>query len=289
LDLIKTENSEKLNYYVGTKVVEQTTRGHKLILNQSLDLIQQCKIPLVSIARCKTKRDFEGPFIGASMSRAFSKSVGKSKLKNAKRIAVIGCGTVGEATIKELRRTHPSKVIDAIDIDYETRERVKTSYNCSSYPHLPSNRLYDVVFGCTGYTSFHYDQIHQLADNAVLASGSSAAIEFNRSRFIELAEMDDNDDIEILNQEETINKGIRAEIAIRHNNQTFSFLHAGFPINFDGEIECVPVDIIQSTHALLIMGCVQVLSQNNPGINGLDPSIDKIVYDASLLQLAEQL
>jgi glutamate racemase len=275
-----------LESYVGTSIVEQTTRGHRYLCNESLEVIMRCNLSVVSIAKCKTKREFEGPFIGAAVSRAMERRIGEKRICNAKHIAVIGCGVVGEATVKEIIRICPDVNIDVVDIDVSAREKVsRLSEHCEGLPQLRDYREYDIVLGCTGYNSFHVDQRKLLADNAVLASGSSAAIEFNRARFIELADRDDN--IEIVNRIETISQGIHAPIFLRQENGSiFSFLNAGFPINFDGEIECLPTKIIQATHGLLFMASIQALSQKGPGINTINPDEDKWIFGKVVSELS---
>jgi hypothetical protein len=53
--------------------------------------------------------------------------------------------------------------------------------------------------------------------------GSSAAVEFNRAGFIELADRYEDDEIEILNRDKTIAKGIHAPIVMRQEKgKTFS-------------------------------------------------------------------
>ena len=288
LNSLYTNSPNKLDHYVGTTVVEQTTRGHRYLCNNALDVLLRCGISVVSIAKCKTKKEFEGPFIGAAVSRALKRAIGKGRISDSKHIAVIGCGVVGEATIREICRICPDTKIDAIDIDGSARLKAsRFSNKCEGLPQLRDDREYDIVFGCTGYNSFHLDQRKLLADNALLASGSSAAIEFNRTGFIELANRYEDDEIEILNKTETISKGIHAEIFIRQEKgKTFSFLNAGFPVNFDGKLECLPTIIIQATHGLLFVASIQALAQKGPGINTVDPDHDKWIFKRAVSDLA---
>ena len=291
LNSLYTHSPSQLNHYIGTSVVEQTTRGHRYLCNDALEVILRCGISVVSIAKCKTKKVFEGPFIGAAVSRALKRSIGEGRLSKAKHIAVIGCGVVGEATVKEICRICPDAKIDVVDVDASVREKVSgLSKNCEGLPQLHDYREYEIVFGCTGYNSFHLDQRKLLADGAVLASGSSAAIEFNRAGFIELADRYEDDEIEITNRLETISKGIHAEIFIRQEKgKTFSFLNAGFPVNFDGRLECLPTGIIQATHGLLFAASIQTIAQKGPGINTVNPDDDDWIFKRAVNQLSRSL
>lgn len=289
LNWLNTWAPDQLDSYAGTSVVEQTTRGHRYLCNHALEVIMRCGLSVVSIAKCKTKKDFEGPFIGAAVSRAMKQRIGKRRICNAKHIAVIGCGVVGEATVKEICRICPDVKIDVVDVDASVREKAShLSKNCEGLPQLRDYREYDIVFGCTGYNSFHLDQRKLLADNAVLARGSSAAIEFNRTGFIELADRYEDDEIEIINRNKTISEGIHAPIFLRQEKgKIFSFLNAGFPVNFDGKIECLPTKIIQATHGLLFTACIQALAQEGPGINTVNPDDDKWIFKRAVSELSK--
>ncbi len=278
----------RLGRYSGTSIVEQTTRGHRYLCNNALEVMARLGLSAVSIAKCKTKKELEGPFIGAAVSRAMKRSIGEERIFRARHIAVIGCGVVGEATVKEIARICPEGKIDVIDVDASVRAKASLlSNNCEGLPQLCDDREYDIVFGCTGYNSFHLDQRKLLADKAVLASGSSAAIEFNRAGFIELADQYEDDQIEIINRTKTNAEGIHAEIFLRQEQgKTFSFLNAGFPVNFDGRIECLPTKIIQATHGLLYMAGIQSLAQQGPGINTLNPDVDEWIFKQAIRELS---
>jgi hypothetical protein len=163
---------------------------------------------------------------------------------------------------------------DVIDTALDTHELI-SRVGATPYRELPSKGQYDLVVGCTGYNSFKLEQRHQLADGALLASGSSAAIEFNRAGFIELADRFADDEIEVLEREATRAKGLHATIRIaQEQRKTFAFLNAGFPVNFDGRLECLPANVIQATHTLLYAAARQALALTETGFNVLDTDVD---------------
>jgi len=151
---------------------------------------------------------------------------------------------------------------------------------------LPEAREYDLVVGCTGYNSFKLDQRALLADGAILASGSSAAVEFNRAGFVELADAFADDEIEVLNRADTRTLGIHAPITFQKEfKKRFSFLNAGFPVNFDGRMECLPTRIIQATHVLLFEAGRQALRSKNHGFEMINAEIDAWIFDQALNEL----
>jgi hypothetical protein len=291
---IHKENPKRLKNYFKAHLVEQTTRGHRELYGDALQLINKYQIASVSIARCYTKKKYEGPFIGAAVSRAFKNKIREKQIKNKRNIAVIGFGVVGEATVKEILPIFPDANIDVVDIDPETRAKINVlskelDRNCQGVNELKEQKKYEIVFGCTGYNSFQLDQRDMLADGAILVSGSSAAIEFNRAGFVELAKRYDDDEIEIVDPEGTISRGIHADInMIQEGGKRFSFLNAGFPANFDGKLECLPQCVIQATHGLLFSAGVQILNQKEGGINLIDPDIDKKIFEMAVRCLAKE-
>ncbi len=288
LNSLSTHAPRQLEPFVGTSVVEQTTRGHRYLCDNAREVVIRCGLSVVSIARCKTKKEFEGPFIGVGVSRAVRRSIGDERISNASRIAVIGCGVVGEATLGDIWRICPDAKIDVVDVDATVRAKAsRLSENCEGLPRLRDDREYDIVIGCTGYNSIHLDQRKLLADEAVLASGSSAAIEFNRAGFIELADRYDDDEIEVVNRTKTISEGIHSEIFLKQEKgKTFSFLNAGFPVNFDGRLENLPTKMIQATHGLLFMASIQALAQNGPCMSTINPDDDEWIFKRAVDELA---
>ena len=291
LNHLNDTDSEKLHRFKNVKVVEQTTRGHRYIFNQALHLVKLLNISVVTIARCQTKVEFEGPFIGAAVSRALKNKMEKLPLADMTHIAIIGFGPVGKATLKEILRKNIAASIDVIDIDADARELASDTHpKCRGLTQLDEKAQYDLVVGCTGYNSFQLDQRRLLANQAILASGSSAAIEFNRAGFIDLAEKYPDDEIEILEKEETVQKGIHADIKLQQEGEkVFSFLNAGFPINFDGRLECLPDFIIQATHGLLYYAGIQAIAQHYCGVNTIDPEIDNWLLEHAVSDLQEQV
>jgi S-adenosylhomocysteine hydrolase len=283
----KGKEPELLRAFHGTVVVEQTTRGYRFLDEEARDVIKECSLFVVSIARCKTKREVEGPFIGAAVSRATSKVVERKRLAEMKSVAVIGYGTVGAATVDRLVAKATRASIDIVDISPEARKSAAlVSPRCNPLAALRDEARYDLIVGCTGYTSLRLEQRKLLADGAYLVSGSSAAVEFNRARFVELADGAPDDEIEILDREKTIRGGIHATIRFRHEGgRTFSFVNAGFPVNFDGRIECLPPRLIQATHCLLYAAALQALRQQEPGLDRIDRQTDSWLHERAIAAL----
>lgn len=132
---------------------------------------------------------------------------------------------------------------------------------------------------CTGYASFGVEDRFCLSKRATLVSCSSAAVEFNRAGFAEKAGK--LSDFEILSPAQK-SSDIRATISLRAERQTIDFLHAGFPINFDGEMEHIPDRFIQVTHTLLFAAAMQVLRLSGPKLKKISPETDRWILRRAL-------
>lgn len=279
LHLLRVTRPDLARAFTGTRVVEQTTRGHRVV-ERSRALIESLGLTVVSIARCKTKLRFESPFIGAAVSRAIAHAVAAntSLTDGFRRAAVLGFGAVGEAVTNALQRAHPALRIDVVDPDVAKHPAIAAA-GAKPFTELPERLAeadrYDLVTGCTGYNAFKLHERRLLAKHAMLASGSSAAVEFNRAGFIELADAYPDDEIEVLNRDQLRAHGIHATITMRHEGgRVMHFLNAGFPINFDGRMECLPARVIQPTHCLLYHAGRQALATESPGVHRVDSEVD---------------
>ena len=259
------------------RIVEQTTRGHRYLRKkEGREMLKLLNMPVVSIARANAKYNLESPFIGAAVSRAMLRALKSSARLNGGlgRVLIIGFGAVGQATTQQLlAKLNPDKPIHVYDKEWGTLQKEIEKVGACALKAFPDEGPYDCVIGCTGKASFPVNKVGILANDAVLVSGSSGAIEFNREKFIDLAYKHDRDDFYIIEPEKTRNHGIHATIEMQKGDKRFSFLHAGFPINFDGRLECLPALIIQIAHGLLLAACQETLFKE-PGFHKLNQGDD---------------
>jgi hypothetical protein len=260
-------------------IVEQTTRGHRYLeRDETKTLLKLFKIPAVSIARTETKYALESPFIGAAVSRAVKRSLEESGRirKGLGRVLIIGFGAVGSATTCELTSLKTETPIHVYDKKWKELRPMIEKTGAKALKAFPNEGPYNTIFGCTGYASFPLNKVGILSHDALLVSGSSAAVEFNREKFIDLAYRNDKDDFFIIEPEKSRRLGIHASLEMQKGDIRFSFLNAGFPVNFDGRMECLPYLIIQITHGLLLAAAKESLnSGNRPGFHNLNRQDDQ--------------
>ena len=242
----------------GAVVVEQTTRGHRFLHTHRGEL-EDWGISAVSIARSQTKQQVEAPCIGACVAAAITR-----RASAPRRVLVLGYGVIGAATLQALSTKLPDAELFLVDSAEKAREsaRAASSGRWTVLDAVEDEGDYNLVVGCTGVNSFKLEHRHLLADGAALASGSSAALEFDRAGFVELADLYPDDEIEILNPINTRESGIHADIKMRiEGSRTLTVLNAGFPINFDGAVESLSTSMIQATRCLLYAAAGQAAGQ----------------------------
>ena len=262
-----------------THLVEQTTRGHRYLeRDDAKALLKLIRVPAISIARTETKYSLESPFIGAAVSRAVKCALeqGGQTKQGLGRVLIIGFGAVGRATACELTGMKMEQPMHIYDKKWKELQPEMERIGARALKSFPNQGPYDTVFGCTGYASFPLSKVDILSKEALLVSGSSAAIEFNRERFIDLAYRSDKDDFFILEPEKSRHLGIHAPLRLQKGDIRFSFLNAGFPVNFDGRLECLPYLVIQITHGLLLAAAQESLgSAHRPGFRNLNRQDDR--------------
>lgn len=296
LSVLRAISHEAARAFDGARMVEQTTRGHEFLKSHASEL-GQLGIRALSAARTPTKLQFEAPFIGASVATTLASKVASLRPEGVEHIAVLGYGAIGEACAHRLHHEFRHASMTVIEGDEERLRTAKSAYPnatvertlASTAPrHKEKRPDYDLVVGCTGRNSFILQDRHLLASNAILASGSSAAVEFDRAGFVDLADYREDDEIEVLNRAETHASGIHADITLRfEKGLEVTFANAGFPVNFNGRRECLPDKAIQPTRCLMYAAAQQVTRQQESGLRYLSSTADDWIHTEALACLAK--
>ena len=133
--------------------------------------------------------------------------------------------------------------------------------------------LFKLVVGCSGETSFGIGDRVFLDDGAIVASASSGSAECSREQFVELALTHDGDDIAVLDEETLASRSIHDPIDMQLVDRTVRFPNGGFPVNFDGRVNCVAPERIQVTRALMVGAALQAVGTRERGIVPLDDHV----------------
>jgi len=67
-----------------------------------------------------------------------------------------------------------------------------------------------------------------------------------------------------------------------------TFLNGGFPVNFDGSVNCVPAHYIQPTPTMMCAAAVQAVRATNRGLLALDPDFCRWLDAEFRAELADE-
>lgn len=214
--------------------IEQTTSGFRWLKKSKL------KIPIINLARSRTKLFHESPLIAQTSIKTMLKHLSRLPL-SIKRILLIGKGAIGKAMCREL---HRQGFTDTVFYDIQASKS-----NLSAHVLKESLNQFDLVVGCTGSTSIGTDLHQFLKKNAVLVSLSSSDREFEAVALRKSLQP-------IFNCHEHI-----------YSNNVY-LLNCGFPIDFDDLFETLDSEEYQLTRSLLAQAIYQACAMpKRPSIN----------------------
>jgi hypothetical protein len=96
-------------------------------------------------------------------------------------------------------------------------------------------------------------------------------VELSREDVIELADGDPDDDIWVVR--EGLDEGnVHSDLTLHFVDRSATFVNAGFPVNFDGRVNCVPAHYIQPTPTMMCAAAVQAARSTISGKQELDPA-----------------
>lgn len=115
---------------------------------------------------------------------------------------------------------------------------------------------FDMILSCVGTTVFVPEDYQYFKPGVILASASSSDVEFSAVH---------------LRKRVPQSTDVHADIDVQGKNGVIHLLNAGFPLNFDGSRQLIPLDKIQLTEALLYSAsCIAATGKHANGIVPLD-------------------
>ncbi|HWX18703.1 MAG TPA: NAD(P)-dependent oxidoreductase [Candidatus Binatia bacterium] len=246
--LHRREFSALLRRCVG--IVEQTQKG----INNDRKRIQKrkLKVPILSVAESRFKKDYESPEIGRVAIQNISRFTPNTKLSGHHAI-VFGFGSVGREVASHLTNAF-NMAVSVVDTDQlaELRAQHCKAFVAEAADQFANLRYGDcatLVVGTTGRLSIDQSVLRALPDGAVIVSTSSDQVEIDLKSLARLA------------------KGRVKEIALgkheftienaRGRKTRLTLLAEGYPINFYGS-ESLPNDTIDPVMTLLLLCAVEL-------------------------------
>lgn len=226
--------------------VEQTQRGITRIEGSNAKTP-----PIISVASSGIKKLVESEFIGISIVKKLNEL---GAIPKSTQIGILGVGSIGSAVQRAL--TTIGRTALCYDPTYHSSD--STPENAISSIDVLLNRC-DLIIGTVGADSITGTALERVSGSKVLASASSADVEFGS--LLKLA--DPSSDI------------FGTQIVKVHSDLDLKILNGGYPINFDRIQDSTPDEDIVLTRCLLYIGAMQAahllsIDEQNPGIYDLD-------------------
>ena len=269
-------------------IVEQTTRG--VIKIEDDAEIRACayKVPIINVARSVPKRTLEPPFIGFAVCDALVRSLGSRLSATATEYClVLGYGSIGQQVAHFVCGVlgFNSAQVRVFDVDPAKRERARKA-GFTIWDRDSSIR-FKLVLGCSGRASFTVEDRDLLENGAFLASATSGTVELSRQAFIEYADELQDDNVWIDNSCLDLNN-VHSDLVFHFGDRTATFINAGFPVNFDGRVNCVPSHYIQPTPTMMCAAAVQAVAARKNYLIELDANFSDWLREAFLKELGAE-
>ena len=210
--------------------IEQTSAGYNKLK------AQEFTFPIINIARCKAKLQYEAPIIAELSIRRLFSHLSRYRRK-IKRILIIGAGVIG------------SHIYDTLNKQYDvTTFDIKPSKSMLSISEFESSlNQFDLIIGCSGNQVFKSDYFQKLKQNTILASLSSSDREFNAA---------------FLRNKIKVFHDCHQDISV----DSIHLLNGGFPLTFDSKYDAsdeILLEKLQLTRSMILYGIFQASNEYN--------------------------
>ncbi len=222
--------------------IEQTSSGFNRMQGKNLSF------PVINLARSWLKLEYESVIIISVALKKLKKMLDgiDSEIRN---VLIIGNGVLGQKIYEILKDRFLVSIYDELPekstiAQGELKERLKE---------------FDLIIGCTGFTSLTFDDYRYLKKPVILASISSSDREFDSFHFRKL------NPVKNCHDHVTIN-GI-------------TLLNCGFPITFDADYDSTDTVEFEITRALLLASIYQssITCLSLKGFLALDHNLQKFI------------
>jgi S-adenosylhomocysteine hydrolase len=269
--LLHTKPEKYADVLHAVRIVEQTTGG--VIMAERFDL----RVPISTVARSRSKKA-EAPMIGRTVAAKALQALRRiGRDLDGKKVTIVGYGYVGEALAKALRDA------GAIVTIVEKTRRARRAAVRDGFAVRPLDRTIetaDIVFGATGSTSVGIESVRKMKNGAIFASVSSKRREFAMKALEKVA--GSKEPIPTDTPLSTL-----PSARYRVFGKTLIALGDGWPINFDGDIDSVPLAEIQLTLAALFAGLLHATKLRAPSKQRGFMRLDRILDDRVLSRFRE--
>lgn len=257
--------------------VEQTSRGANLL--QGIPLY----VPVVNVARSHTKTIYESPSIAKAMVDEFLSLRDEYKrcgildeLNN--QVALVGYGFIGENVANRLLAEGFELKVSELDIQ---RRSIAVSNGLAIVENYRNSfTSAGIIIGTTGGNNISEADLNNARNGVMLANMASSDIEFGawdlRPRGIIVHQNRLPSDEYYLNSQMPL--PWRSLYKVNLHGKNAFLMNGGFPTDFSGKINPIPIENIQLTSALLLGGVVQAVRSRDSGLQDLTYGFQKEIF-----------
>jgi S-adenosylhomocysteine hydrolase len=248
-------------------VVEQTVFGIRKVREHEAVAALAELVPIVNVAESHPKKTLEATFLGEAICQALARCSAQpvERMRQGATL-LLGYGAIGSAVARALCADHaiPAAGIWVHDPDEDALGRAHADGFQTWSRDAGVEHQFDVVIGCSGRAAFRPEDGRFVVDGAILASGSSGAIEFGTEELLSSVE-------------DLAARDVHEALTVDLLGREVVVLNGGFPVDFDGTLEPVPARLIQLTRALMVGGALQAMSSACPGVKPLNRDFSRWV------------
>lgn len=261
--------------------VELTSRGARTV--NTLQLL----CPVINVARSGAKTLYEAPMIAKSMVEEFISSLalwekaGVYRLLN-KRVLLLGYGFIGENVAKKLLRYG----FDVSVYDKDENMLAKAQ-NAGLVPVRNLHKIYQeisVLMGCSGTPVIPESDFRRLKAGTLLVNMASTDTEFSAWKLRSQGEIIHQKvlpcDLKFLKKYMPLSW--RSLYKVKQEGTYLYLANGGFPVNFSGKMNPVPIEDIQLTSSLLMGGAIQAVKAKESQLIDLDSDLQEKVVQKYL-------
>ncbi len=206
---------------------------------------------LVDVARSYGKKKVEAPVIAMSMVDFIIKYLEISVYIERRNFLIIGVGAIGGAILDILQKSNFNVIGYDIVNNGDNQDKLRENIELS-----------DIILSSTGCGIDLEKIINYSYGRKLFINCGSSDIEFNLWSILSRKNYKWTfGDIPVIS-----NNILHRDIKIETNIGLITIAHGGFPINFDGSPDPIPINKIQITRSLLLLGAIQGINTKSIGI-----------------------
>lgn len=278
---IKLLHNHYSSYLPQFACVEQTSRGARVVSSLNLGC------PVANVARSEAKTIYESPAIAKGMVEELTELLSiweENKVISLKNrsVLVLGYGFIGQNVVREfIKFGYKCIVYDPEKYQLDKARADGINIVKDKLKALPN---VSIVVGCSGTPVMSEEEMGSFRNGTLVVNMASTDTEFSawllrpKGQIVH-ERVRDCDDKYLSNRRPL---AWRSLYHVKLLKNDFYLVNGGFPSDFSGKINPIPIADIQLTSALLLTGLIQAMKSRRNQFLEIDPLFQKDLLDQYL-------